>query len=450
MKKFIAAMLSAVMTMSFGVIAFGADTMDIDCQLSESSVSVGDTFYADFKVTDNPNGYNSMSAMVRYDSSVIRAIECEIEDIADDQILYYNENGNALALFPYNAVNERITHVPNPSDYYYDGEADGVRSASEIGIIRLSRFLGVTVDNYLQNYEGTGTILRIKFEAVGSGSSSIELTDIVSSYFDTGVSRDIDVNVNSGYVSVEGDNQTNESTTETTTTSTSGDNNSSTGSSTGGTSTGSNVTTTTEATTEAATVEATEATTSSVTSEAISFTDVSADYWAEPYIINLASQGIVNGYPDGSFKPGDYVTRADFLIMLLRSMNIDTTNSGTSTFTDVDANAYYANACSIAKDMGIASGNPDGSFNPRGYITRQDMMILAKKAAEAKLGREITGDVSVLDRFADRADISAYAVDSLAAMVEEGIVNGMGDNIAPKANTTRAQAAVIIDNVMKL
>ena len=94
--------------------------------------------------------------------------------------------------------------------------------------------------------------------------------------------------------------------------------------------------------------------------------------------------------------------------------------------------------------MGVASGNPDGTFDPESNITRQDMMILAKKALEIANNEELKGDSAVLEKFADKGDISAYAADSLAAMVQAEIVSGTGNNIEPKANTTRAQAAVII------
>jgi hypothetical protein len=116
-------------------------------------------------------------------------------------------------------------------------------------------------------------------------------------------------------------------------------------------------------------------------------------------------------------------------------------------FTDVDPNAYYADAVNTAKMLGIASGNGDGTFSPTSEITRQDMMILAKKALEFVNGENISGDVSVLDKFADKDDISAYAEESLAAMVNAGYVNGTGDNIEPKANTTRAQAAVVMSKI---
>ena len=133
--------------------------------------------------------------------------------------------------------------------------------------------------------------------------------------------------------------------------------------------------------------------------------------------------------------------------MLLRALEVDITTPCSSNFSDIREDKYYANAVGLAKDFGIASGS-DGKFFPEDYITRQDMMILAKKVIEYKNGTQLTGDLSALDKFDDKDTISAYAKESLAAMVEAGIISGTGSNIEPKANTTRAQAAVVISKLL--
>ncbi len=466
MKKFLATMLSALMIISGASFSYAAETLDVDCVVSNSSLEVGDNFYVDFKIYDNPTGYNSMTAYLRYDPNVIRAVECDVEDIPSDLIVYQNENGAYLSLFSYTYVNGRLNFVPKTGDVDYDGYANGKKSASEIGIIKLTNYLGASVNNYLQNYEDTGTLVRMKFEAVGGGSTDIVLDNAIAAYFVEGQNMQLNVNASGGSVAVSGaavDNESTESTTavsstETTTSSSSnsGSDSSSGSSSSSGSgssgSTSSSATTTTQATTEASA----EVTTASVTNNEInnveatvSFVDVKSDAWYYEPVMKLASAKIVNGYSaDNTFRPNNNVTRADFLLMLLRGMGVDTTAAPASNFSDVSQSKYYYNAVGIAKEMGIASG--DGvNFNPESNITRQDMMILAKKALESAANTTITGDTSVLDQFNDKNEISAYAVDSLAAMVSEGIVNGMGDNIAPKANTTRAQAVVIISNIME-
>lgn len=462
MKRFLAAILAAVMTLSGASFAFGAETLNIDCVVSNSYVEVGDTFYVDFKVNDNPTGYNSITTYLRYDPDVIRAVECGVDEIPSDLIVYLNDNGAYLSLFPFNFVNERISFKPKSGDRDYDGKANGKKTASEIGIVKLTSYLGASVNTFLQNYTDTGTLVRIKFEAVGGGSTDVELTNSTAMYFDNGANIDLNINADSGRVTVAGDpvvdNPTetpSEKPSETTTSSDNSSNNGSSssggGSGAGGGSGSGSATTTTEATTQATTSSAvdnkTEVTTSSVSSIK-DFADVPKDAWYYEPIMKLANAKVVNGYAaDNTFRPNNNVTRADFVLMLLRGMGVDTTQTPDSNFADVSSAKYYYNAVGIAKAMGIASG--DGTnFNPESNITRQDMMILAKKALEISLDTTISGDTSVLDKFNDKADISAYAVDSLAAMVSEGIVNGMGDGIAPKANTTRAQAVVIISKIM--
>ncbi len=461
MLKKITAIMLAVCLMIPAVSSFAASTITINCVQSENHVEIGDEFYADFKVTDNASGYNAMTVYVEYDPNVIQPVECQVDDIPDDLIIYRDYRDIAYSLFSFTNVNSRISFIPSRNDRDYNRLGDGKKTAGEIGIIKLAGYLGATevVDGRqrMLNYEGTGTLVRFKFKAVGNGSTDIVMRDCEGSFVSDDRAADpLDFDVSNGYITV-GDGQPSKPETETTTkseateTTTSGSSsNSNSGGGGGGSSASNETTTAAEGVTETTTAAPSsgEVTVPSENASKLSFTDVADNFWGKDYIYDMAAKGVVNGYPDSTFRPNNNVTRADFIIMLLRGMGIDITSTPQSNFTDVNAEKYYANAVGIAKDMNIASGNGDGTFSPESNITRQDMMILAKKALELKLGSAITGDASVLDQFGDKAEISAYAVDSLAAMVSEGIVNGMGNNIVPKANTTRVQAVVVISKLM--
>ena len=454
LKKILSGFIAAAMALSVPVVSMGADTIEIDCAASDTNVNVGDEFYVDFKITDNPTGYNSMQCFVDFDASKLEALECDVADIPEDLIIYTDDKGVNYSIFSYTNVNGRINFVPSKGDKDYLGRADGVTPAGKLGRIKLANLLSDREDDIRVNYTGTGTLLRMKFRAIESGTAEVSMNDIVGSYTnEDGVSVTLAFNANSGSVNIGGggsiDDDTTETTTSTETTTVSSGSSGGSGGS-GGSSSGTTETTTSESENESTTEAVIGGADGETDIVVVSFSDVEDNFWGRSYITELASKGVVNGYPDGTFRPNDNVKRADFLIMLLKGMGVDISNStGTDNFTDVEAGAYYANACAIAKEMGIATGNPDGSFAPNSFITRQDMMILAKKALENKLGSEITGDDSVLDQFSDRGEISAYAVESLAAMVQQGIVSGMGDGIAPKDNTTRAQAAVIISKIME-
>ena len=89
-------------------------------------------------------------------------------------------------------------------------------------------------------------------------------------------------------------------------------------------------------------------------------------------------------------------------------------------------------------------GVGDNKFLPDANITRQDMMTLTERTLKLlnKLGQQ--GSASVLDTFTDKSDIAPYAVNSVANIVNEGLIVGSNGKIMPRDNTTRAEAAVFL------
>lgn len=174
------------------------------------------------------------------------------------------------------------------------------------------------------------------------------------------------------------------------------------------------------------------------------FTDISSRPWAEASINKLSSLGIINGVGNEKFAPDANSKRADFMVMMAKVLGL--TGSSSNNFDDVTPDKYYAQAVGQLKEIGIASGVGNNKFNPEGSITRQDMMAIVARALDM-IGALPEADPSVLDKFADRDKIAPYAVDSLAALVELGIVNGTGENLEPTALITRAQMSVIMAKV---
>jgi hypothetical protein len=234
-------------------------------------------------------------------------------------------------------------------------------------------------------------------------------------------------------------------TTETTTVSTS------TGKTSSGGGGSTKTTTTTEATTEVTTDANVEATTTAIaavnngnkdtTVSAVEFDDIASSPWAVDAITKLANAGIINGVADGKFAPYLFSKRGDFILMIAKTLKLDTDEE--SGFTDVAPEKYYANAIAAAKQAGIATGYSDGTFKPEENITRQDMMILVVKALEY-LNYSTDSDLAVLDDFADSNDISDYAKPYVATLVNAGFVSGTDKGIEPKALITRAQMACLV------
>jgi hypothetical protein len=115
---------------------------------------------------------------------------------------------------------------------------------------------------------------------------------------------------------------------------------------------------------------------------AASFEDVEA-YEFEDSVLKLADLGIINGYPDGTFKPDNLVTRAEFAKMIVCMLGLDAAAKSLEgeavPFADVDADHWAAGFINVAQMMGIVNGYEDGTFRPEGNITYAEAlkMVLA-------------------------------------------------------------------------
>ncbi|MFK0522997.1 endo-1,4-beta-xylanase [Paenibacillus illinoisensis] len=179
-----------------------------------------------------------------------------------------------------------------------------------------------------------------------------------------------------------------------------------------------------------------------------SFADVQHVLWAKEAVEAMAARDIIKGISDESFAPSASITRADFITLLVRALELKGKNTNTAAFSDVQPTAYYAQAVAIAKELGIASGFEDDTFKPGSSISRQDMMVITAKALKAA-GKPSAGSGN-LASYSDTASISAYAVDSVTSLVGSGIVNGKGGKIAPTESLTRAEAAVILSRIWNM
>lgn len=172
------------------------------------------------------------------------------------------------------------------------------------------------------------------------------------------------------------------------------------------------------------------------------FNDISNYSWAKRQIEVLASRGIINGTSNETFSPGLNITRADFITLLIRALELNAEFD--TNFDDVKPTDYYYSTVGIAKALGIAEGIGDNRFNPKEQISRQDMMVLTARALKVA-GKEIASGVKEdLAGFIDASQVSGYAVESVASLVKEGIIQGSNDCINPKGTAIRAEAAVII------
>ncbi|WP_068787207.1 S8 family serine peptidase [Paenibacillus phocaensis] len=186
----------------------------------------------------------------------------------------------------------------------------------------------------------------------------------------------------------------------------------------------------------------------------VTFSDVTpAKFpWAVDAIEVLASKDILAGSVGNSFQPESQVTRAEFVSMLVRALELkaDPGAAGAVTFSDVSAGSWYEEAVKIATSKGLISGYADGVFAPDRPITRGEMAVVLSKALKV-LGQSVSaGAAGESVAFADHARIPAWATEAVANVTGLGIMKGKaGNRFEANLPTTRAEAAVVVYRVFK-
>lgn len=165
--------------------------------------------------------------------------------------------------------------------------------------------------------------------------------------------------------------------------------------------------------------------------------DMDSAKWAEAYIVALTEQGIISGKGDGRFCPNDNITREEFAKLLTLVFAPDVQLADIA-FTDVPKDSWCYEYVAKAFTAGIIKGYSSTEFGYQKEITREDMAVMAARAAA------ITEEESAEASFDDFAQVSDYAKNSVAAMNRMGILTGTNDMFYPKAFATRAEAAKVI------
>lgn len=182
----------------------------------------------------------------------------------------------------------------------------------------------------------------------------------------------------------------------------------------------------------------------------VQFADVS-NSWARDAINNMGSRLIVTGIGSNNFAPGRDITRAEFAAILVRALGLRP-GTGTNSFNDVKADNWFSGYVETAVQYSIVTGFGDGTFRPGESITReQAMVMIARAMAITELDPALSGSeaVALLSGFTDAPETSGYAESGIAACLKTGVVNGKDGLIAPKDDITRAEAAVMVQRLLQ-
>lgn len=172
------------------------------------------------------------------------------------------------------------------------------------------------------------------------------------------------------------------------------------------------------------------------------FADVAPGTWYYDAVLYAYEHGLMSGTGEGQFSP-DLATSRGMIVTILYRLAGSPAVSGSSAFPDVAQGDWYASGVAWASANGVVSGYPDGTFGPNDPITREQMTAILYQFARTQ--GKLDSSRADLSAFADADTISSWARESMSWAVAKGLIGGVSaDMLAPGGFTTRAQAAVIL------
>lgn len=164
-------------------------------------------------------------------------------------------------------------------------------------------------------------------------------------------------------------------------------------------------------------------------------------HWAQPTIVQWTSKGYISGYPDGTFKPDNSITRAEFVVLVNKSMGY--TKKGSAYFTDLSSSHWAYDEIMKGVSAGYISGDASGTFRPDDPVSRQEAAVMISKILD--LGT----DPASAAKFVDYRYIPAWSVGYVGSVTKAGIMTGYpdGDFKADRV-LTRAEAVVSLNGAV--
>lgn len=168
------------------------------------------------------------------------------------------------------------------------------------------------------------------------------------------------------------------------------------------------------------------------------FTDFPTD-WSTAGLRSAVQNGLLNG-SNGQINSSGLLIRAQMAAIVNRAFAARKT-ADLSVYSDANTSAWYYNDLELAVAMRTFQG-ANGKLNPEAPITREEAFVVLARAFALE-----SGDTSVLNNYTDGASVSAWAQSSVAALIENGYVNGANGKLNPKTSITRAEFAKVISEM---
>lgn len=172
----------------------------------------------------------------------------------------------------------------------------------------------------------------------------------------------------------------------------------------------------------------------------VQFADM-RNHWAGPFVDGLAQAGLVAGFAGGTFRPNQWVTRAQFAAFAVASFSDRPLIRSPQRFRDVPADFWARDALLQAQRMGFLTGFPDGTVRPNEAMVRIQAIVAVTNGLGLAGGR-----VDDMGIYRDRAQVPSYAVEALATATQRRLVVNYPDPLLlrPVESMTRGEMAALV------
>ncbi len=166
--------------------------------------------------------------------------------------------------------------------------------------------------------------------------------------------------------------------------------------------------------------------------------DVSG-HWAEGTINDWVSEGIINGYSDGTFKPNANINRAEFYTLINNVINLETASA--NDFVDVQSSDWYSAVVQKAAKAGLASGYKDQTFRPNQPITRQEVAVVIANM----MNYEEKDSYTHVSQFSDGNEVADWAISAVDTLIQKGLFQGSNQQLNITQDITRAEVVTLLN-----
>lgn len=188
-----------------------------------------------------------------------------------------------------------------------------------------------------------------------------------------------------------------------------------------------------------------------ITENFVSYCDVTKNDWFYEYVANLSARGIIKGYSDGCFKPGQSITRAEFVTLLMKGTGADVSiTSSYKPFYDVanDKGEWYSGYVNMAAKAGYINGYTDGTFHPSANISRAEAVAILYNMSDTLQSTATLTNLESLIQFGDVKSTDWFFLPVVACKYF-GLIQGT-TVFEPARNINRAEAAKIVKLFLEL